>query len=194
MSNDHPYASEGGNSIVKFLWNVLFVIFYPLITTFSLIFVGILYVFSSLSKLVSRISASTDTGIEIKKPTWTPFTSLGGFEIESLYVDEIMFGPAFYKLKATPHAPDLENRLFGDFKYPFGPGLLLQEWNTTNVKEVPDFQLVHFNSETGKIKSLHQIKSFSWNLNTETEDEISIKWFTGIEGGEVVVKKEDVED
>lgn len=195
MLNDRPYASsEGGNSLVKFLWNVLFVILYPIITTFSLVFMGILYIFSGLSKLVSRVSANTETGIEIKKPAWTHFASSGSYDIESLFVDEIMFGPAYYKFRSTPTVPALENRLFGDFKHPFGSGLLLQEWNTTNVTEVPDFQLVFFNHETGTIKSLQRIKSFSWNLIAEKDDEVIIKWFTGTEGGEVLVHLNDVEE
>lgn len=195
MSDDRPYASsEGGNSVVKFLWNVLFVIFYPLITTFSLVFVGVLYVFSGLSKLISKISANTETGIEIKKPVWKHFTTSGKYKIESLFVDEIMFGPAYYKFRTSPAISDFENRLFGDFKHPFGQGLLLQQWNTTNVKDVPDFQLVFFNNETGTIKSLHQIKSFSWNLVTDKEDEVVIKWFTGTEVGEVIVHISDLEE
>ena len=195
MLNDRPYASsEGGNSLIKFLWNVLFVILYPIITTFSLVFMGILYIFSGLSKLVSKVSANTETGIEIKKPTWTHFTKAGIYEIESLFVDEIMFGPAYYKFRAAPAVPALENRLFGDFKHPFGPGVLLQEWNTTQVSEVPDFQLVFFNHESGTIKPLQQIKSFSWNLIAEKDDEVIIKWFTGTEGGEVLVHLNDLEE
>ncbi len=194
MLNDRPYTSEGGNSVVKFLWNVLFVILYPVITTFSLVFMGVLYVFSGLSKLVSKISANTESGIEIKKPTWAPFTTTGIYEIESLFVDEIMFGPAYYKFRASPAIPDFENRLFGDFMHPFGGGILLQQWNTTNVAEVPDFQLVFLNNQTGAIKALHQIKSFSWNLISEKEDELVIKWFTGTEGGEVVVHVSDLEE
>jgi len=195
MPNDRPYTpTGGGNSVVRFLWNVLFVILYPLITSFSLVFMGILYVFSALSKLISKISTNTETGIEIQKPTWKHFTSSGRYEIESLYVDEIMFGPAYYKFRASPALPVLENKLFGDFQHPFGSGLLLQQWNTTNVKDVPDFQLVFFNSQTGSLKSLHQIKSFSWNLVTDKEDEVVIKWFTGTEVGEVVVHLNDLEE
>lgn len=179
---------------MKVLWNILFVIFYPLITTFSLLFIGILYIFSAFSLWISKISANTETGIEIKKPTWQPFHKAGIYEIESLFVDEIMFGPSYYKLRTTPHAKALENDLFGDFIHPFGDGILLQKWNTTNVKNVPDFQLVFFNSKTGLVKPLHQIKSFSWNLDTEKEDEITIRWFTGTEVGEVSVGLQDLED
>jgi hypothetical protein len=41
--------------ILKHLWNVLFAIFYPALVVFSLLFTGILLVFSNLSKLVFAI-------------------------------------------------------------------------------------------------------------------------------------------
>lgn len=192
MSNEHHSYTSESNGIIKFLWNVLFVVFYPLITTFSLLFVGLIYVFSGFSKLVSRISASTE-GIEIKKPEWQPFVQCGKYELDRIYVDEIMFGPAYYNFRANPEAPSLKGKLFGDFKFPFGPGMLLQQWNSTNVKEVPDFQLVFFNEETGSLTELRQIKSFSWNLQETKEGEVTIKWFTGTEGGEEVIRLEDLE-
>lgn len=192
MSNDHPYTTEG-NTVIKFLWNGLFVLFYPLITTFSLLFVGVLYVFSLFSRLISRFSASVDKGIEIKKPEWKSFFEVGKYHFEKLFVDEIMFGPAYYKLKTVPASPCLQNKLFGDFKHPFGSGVLLQQWNTTNVKEIPDFQLVYFEGGTGRLKDIARIKSFSWNVCEETEDQVTIKWFTGTEGGEVVVRKADTQ-
>src|SRR5690606_21253308 len=106
---------------------------------------------SGLSKLISKISASTE-GIEIKKPEWTPFIQSGKYALENIYVYEIMFGPSFYKLRTEPTTNVFDERLFGDFKYPFGPGVLLQQWNETNAKEIPDFQLVFFNGETGELK------------------------------------------
>lgn len=191
MPKDHSYTKEG-NAIIKFIWNILFVIFYPLITTFSLLFVGILYIFSLFSKWVSRISTSMDNGIEIKKPEWTDFVKAGNYSLKKLYVDEIMFGPSYYKFKTTPDAPVLNDKLFGDFKHPFASGVLLQRWNTINVKEIPDFQLVYFDGKEGTLTDIAQIKSFSWNVCEEKEDEVTIKWFTGTEGGDVVVRKEDL--
>lgn len=193
MPRNHSYTSEG-NTIIKFIWNILFVVFYPLITTFSLLFVGILYVFSVFSTWVSRISTSVDKGIEIKKPTWTDFINVGNYRLEKLYVDEIMFGPAYYKFRTTPAITALENKLFGDFKHPFASGFLLQQWNTINVKEIPDFQLVYFDCHAGTLKDITQIKSFSWTVSEEKEGEVTIKWFTGTEGGEVVVTQEAVLD
>lgn len=191
MPKDQSYIS-GGSAVVKFVWNALFVLFYPLITTFSLLFVGVLYIFSLLSKLISRISASVDKGIELKKPEWESFAQVEGHSFEKLFVDEIMFGPAYYKLRSSPPNSALEGKLFGDFFHPFASGVLLQQWNTVNVVEIPDFQLVYFDSVTGRLIDIARIKSFSWNISEETEESLTLKWFTGTEGGDVVVRKDEV--
>ena len=191
MPKDQSFTSEG-SAVAKFVWNVLFVLFYPLITTFSLLFVGVLYVFSLLSKLISRFSASVDKGVELKKPEWESLAQIEGHRFEKIFVDEIMFGPAYYKVRSFPQSQSLEGKLFGDFIYPFASGVLLQQWNTINVTEIPDFQLVYFDLETGNLKDIARIKSFSWNISDETDDALTLKWFTGTEGGDVVVRKEDV--
>ena len=41
--------------ILKHLWNVLFALFYPVLVIFSLVFTGILLVFSNLSRLAFAI-------------------------------------------------------------------------------------------------------------------------------------------
>jgi ABC-type dipeptide/oligopeptide/nickel transport system permease component len=43
------------NKIGKIAWNVVYAIFYPIIMTFTLIFSGITYLFSLLSKLLYAI-------------------------------------------------------------------------------------------------------------------------------------------
>lgn len=191
MPKDHSFIT-GGSAVARFVWNVLFVIFYPLITTFSLLFVGVLYVFSLLSKLISRVSASVDKGIELKKPEWEDFAQVEGHRFEKLFVDEIMFGPAYYKFRSFPASSALEGKLFGDFFHPFAAGVLLQQWNTINVTEVPDFQLVYFDLETGGVLDIARIKSFSWTISEETDETLTLKWFTGTEGGDVTISKTDV--
>lgn len=193
MPKDHSFIS-GGSAVARFVWNVLFVLFYPLITTFSLLFVGVLYVFSLLSKLISRVSASADKGIELTKPEWESFAQIESHNFEKLFVDEIMFGPAYYSLRSFPASDSLKDKLFGDFFHPFASGALLQQWNTINVTEIPDFQLVYFDLATGKLTDVARIKSFSWSISDETDDALTLKWFTGTEGGDVVVRKKDVCD
>jgi hypothetical protein len=49
-----PQASQPP-VILKYLWNVLFTIFYPALVVFSLIFTGILLLFSNISRLAFAI-------------------------------------------------------------------------------------------------------------------------------------------
>jgi hypothetical protein len=176
-------------SIRKFLWNCLFVISYPIITSFSLVFMGIIWIFSSLSQLLSRVSTGK-TGFELKKPVWKDLATVGRFKIQKLFVDDILFGPTYYKFKAEPHVAGFENVYYGDFIYPCFNGLLLQKWNSTTAKDLPEFTLAFMDGDTGEITEIEKIKSFSWVAQRLNEDQVKIKWFNGTEGGEVMIEKD----
>lgn len=180
-------------SPLKIIWNFLFILFYPIITSFSLVFMGVIYVFSGISRLLSRVSTSQVSGIELKKPVWKHFISCGHFQLQHIFVDEIMFGPSYFKIKADPPVPAFENHFFGDFHHPCFHGVLLQKWNSTQIKDLPDFELIYMNCETGAIKGLGNIKSFSWNLPPQSQDDVVIlKWFNGSEGGEIRITEADL--
>jgi hypothetical protein len=152
---------------------------------------GIIWVFSSLSQLLSKISTSK-SGFEIKKPTWKELATTGQYRIEKLFVDDILFGPTYYKFKAEPTISGFNNVFFGDFIYPCFDGLLLQKWNSTTFKDLPDFTLVFLNGKTGVITDIERIKSFSWIAQQIDEDLVKIKWFNGTEGGEVVITRDSL--
>lgn len=175
--------------IRKFLWNCLFVVSYPIITTFSLLFMGLIWIFSSLSQLLSKISTKKDFTFELKKPTWKSVATVGKYHIEKLFVDDIMFGPTYYKFRSEPVSPVFEKDYFGDFIYPCFNGILLQKWNSTAYKELPDFTLVYFDGETGRITEIEKIRSFSWIAQQPSDNEVKIKWFNGTEGGEIIIDR-----
>jgi hypothetical protein len=177
------------NFLRKFLWNCLFIISYPIITSFSLAFMGIIWIFSSLSRLLSRVSTKKDFTFELKKPTWEDVATIGKYQLEKLFVDDILFGPTYYKFRSRPASPVFEDVFFGDFVYPCFDGILLQKWNSTTYKDLPDFTLVYFNGVSGEISDLQVIRSFSWIAQKISDDEVLVKWFNGTEGGEVVVNK-----
>jgi hypothetical protein len=175
---------------LKIGWNLLFVIFYPIITTFSLLFMGILMLFSGMSNVLSRLSTSKSSGIELKKPEWKPYVEYAGYSIEKIFVDDIMFGPSYNHLRSEPRLNCLENTFFGDFNYPCFNGVLLQKWNTTAFKDLPDFTLVFLDLNTGTLREIERIKSFSWNVVEDKSGQVKVKWFNGTEGGEVEINEQ----
>ena len=150
---------------------------------------GLIWIFSTLSRLLSKISSKKDFTFELKKPTWKELVTVGKYHIQKLFVDDILFGPTYYKFKSEPHNSIFENDYFGDFIYPCFDGILMQKWNSTTYKELPDFTLVYFDGQTGQITEIEKIKSFSWIAHQPNENEVRIKWFNGTEGGEVIVDK-----
>ena len=137
------------NVILKFTWNCIFVLLYPIITTFSLVFMGMVWVFSKLSTLLSKLGTSTTSDIETK-PTWQSFLNLNKYKIQKLFIDEVMFGPTYYKFRSEPSITAFKEVYFGDFVFECFEGVLLQKWNSTAIKDSPDFTLVYLNGETGQ--------------------------------------------
>ncbi len=45
-------------SWVHYAWNILFVVFYPFLLTFSILFTGIVWFFSALSRVLFKILSS----------------------------------------------------------------------------------------------------------------------------------------
>ncbi|MGB3851326.1 MAG: hypothetical protein WA958_15250, partial [Tunicatimonas sp.] len=87
-----------GSSFFRVAWNVLFTLFYPILVVFSLLFVGVVYLFSGISWLLSwllprrRETASEETAFA----RWEAWVTLPELTIERILIDEIMFGPAYY--------------------------------------------------------------------------------------------------
>ncbi len=183
-----PHDSTEDKSFLKTLWNVAFIIFYPIITLFSLIFTGIIFVFSALSRLLTKFSNEEEVATT-KKPVWEKFTEAGKYKLDTLFIEEIMFGPAYYQLRSRPNAPELLQYYFGDFKYPCFNGVLLQKWNTTVPKDLPNFELMYFNGETGVLQSVAQINAFTWQV-VPKDDAVEIAWLTGTESNSLLVTKE----
>lgn len=188
----HHHANPEKKSFWNILWNIVFVFFYPIITTFAILFVGVIYVFSSISQLLSRVSTSKETIIEIKKPVWKPFANTETLAVEQILVDEIMFGPAYYRLRTQPATEAVTKDYYGEFKLACFGGLLLQRWNTTIPKDLPDFDLVFLHGQTGEVQTLQTIKAFTWNAEAVDEDTVLLKWFTGTQGGQIEIHKKDV--
>ncbi len=153
---------------------------------------GVIYFFSSISKVLSKISTSSASGLEIRKPVWAPFMQCKNYTFQYLFVDEIMFGPSYYQLKSDPTIQYFDGKVFGDFKHFCFNGVLLQKWNTIEVMQLPDFELVYVDCETGEYKELGTIKSFSWTTPVDEAGEVKLKWFNGTEGGEIRIKAADL--
>ncbi len=188
----HHHPNTEKKTFLQIVWDIVFIFFYPIITTFALLFVGLVFIVSSLSRLLSRLTPSKETVVEVKKPEWEPLTTCASFDVERLWVDEIMFGPAYYQLRTKPAMQSVASLYFGDFHVSCFGGLLLQKWNTTVPKELPDFDLVFLDGQTGELQTLKTIKAFNWNAEVLEEDKVLVKWFTGTEGGQMEISRKDV--
>ena len=172
--------------LFRFIWNAVFILSYPIMATFGLLFVGLTYFLSALSKLLMRFR-STEPVQEAQATEWKPFAH--DIElIEAKVYRQILFGPVCYHSRRNDGIPSiLEDHIFGKRAKVIEEGILLERWKTTELKELPDFDICLYVPDEDKLSSLANIKCFDWHLSGQKENQLLFKWFDGTQGGEVKV-------
>lgn len=173
--------------IFRYIWNGLFVISYPVLATFGLLFVGVTYVFSALSKLLTKLRPDTGEDEEIYAGDWKVLPNSNNM-LEAKVHKQIMFGPACFQLRRKDGVPSiLEDHIFGGKVKFIDEGVLLEKWRTTDAKDLPDFDICLYDHDSDRLNALTNIKCFDWHLSEREENELLFKWFDGTQGGEVKV-------
>ncbi len=172
--------------IFRFVWNLIFIVCYPVLATFGLLFVGLTYLFSLLSKLLTRIKPEGKR-VVLKESEWEPLPHTDDL-LEAKMEKQIMFGPAGFKIRRKDGVPTiLSDHIFGKKVRVMEEGLILEKWNTTESKDLPDFDICLYNPDEDSLRSLTQMKSFDWHVAERVDNELMFKWFDGTQGGEVKV-------
>lgn len=187
------------NKILKILWKAVFILMYPIITAFSLLFTGLILLFSALSKLVNRLSSSSDKKEKASGPVkqqpiesveWKPFLQLGEVQLTTQKVDEVLFGPAYFKLNASPRLPELDTHFWGQFHFPCFGGTLLQKWQSVKEHELEAFDLVYFDPVRKKLKMICTLPTYEWKVKQLDAEQVLIEWFNG--KGQLIIRAADL--
>lgn len=154
--------------------------------TFGLLFVGVTYLFSSLSRILMRFRSAEPTR-EFHATEWKAL--FPDIEIiEGKIHRQILFGPVCYQLRRKDGIPSvLEDHIFGKNATVIEEGILLERWKTTELKELPDFEICLYVPDEDRLSILANIKCFDWHLSGQEENQLLFKWFDGTQGGEVKV-------
>ena len=180
-------------TFLQIVWDIVFTLFYPILIVFSLLFVGVVYLFSAISWLVSRMlpRKRVEYTEEAPRSTWESWITVETVAIERILVEEIMFGPSYYRIRTLPAVEALGHHHFGDFHYVCFGGVLLQKWNTVVPKELPDFDLLFFNGQTQQLHYLDTIKAFNWRVE-ETTEAVVVQWGENDEQGTTTLTEDHV--
>lgn len=170
----------------RFVWNAIFIISYPILASFGLLFIGLTFVFSKLSQLLTRIKPEGNK-VVFKESDWETMPHTSEL-LEAKVYKQIMFGPAGFKLRRKDGVPSvLEDHVFGNKVRVMDEGFILEKWNTLDSKEMPDFDICLYDPDQDSLRPLTNIKCFDWHVSEKVENELSFKWFDGTQGGEVKV-------
>ncbi len=170
----------------RFIWNAIFIICYPILASFGLVFIGLTFLFSKLSELFTRIRPE-GAKVVFKETDWETMPHTDNL-LEAKVCKQIMFGPSGFKLRRKDGVPSvLEDHVFGNKVRVLEEGYILEKWNTLESKEMPDFDICLYDPHEDSIRSLTNIRCFDWHVSEKVENELSFKWFDGTQGGEVKV-------
>jgi len=174
--------------LFRYIWNFIFIISYPVLASFGILFVGVTYVFSLLSKVLTKLrSGGSEEDHEMEKSEWEKINPQIDL-IEGKIFKQIMFGPACFHFRRTDGIPSvLEDHVFGKKINVIQEGILLERWNSTDSKHLPDFDICLYRPDDDSLVSLANIKCFDWHLAEQEENLLNFKWFDGTQGGEVKI-------
>lgn len=156
-------------------WQVLFVLFYPFITLFSLLFIGLVSVVSAISRLIAK-PAEENSGDESSGKEWHAFTHHHGLYLSRKPVHEVQFGPVLYNFRSTPGIPFLTESYWSDFAVPVGEGFLLQRWPSIAEHELETFELVYVRPGLASPVVLATMPTFYWEVVTHSHEDVEIRW------------------
>lgn len=171
--------------VFKFIWNAIFIISYPVLATFGLLFISVTIIFSWISAQLAKLSNSQPR--EVLDSGWErvcPDTDL----LEAKVFKQILFGPNCYHFRRTDGIPSIiEEYIFGKKVKVLEEGLIVEKWNSTDLKEIPDFDICLYKPDEDELTKLTNVKCFDWHLAEQKDNFLYFKWFDGIQGGEVKV-------
>ena len=172
--------------IFRFIWNLIFIVSYPILASFGLLFIGVTYVFSLLSRFLNRLRPEGKK-VVLKESEWEdlPFSNE---LLEAKLIKQIVFGPSGFKFRRKDGVPSvLSDYVFGKKVKVLDEGFILEKWNSTESKDLPDFDICLYDPDEDSLRPLTNIKCFDWHVSEKVENELSFKWFDGTQGGEVKV-------
>ncbi|MDF2159356.1 hypothetical protein [Algoriphagus sp. CAU 1675] len=170
----------------RLIWNAIFVISYPILASFGLIFIGLTWLFSKISQFLTRLRPEGKK-VVLKESDWEVLPHTNEL-IEAKLVKQIMFGPSGFKLRRKDGVPTiLSDFVFGNKVRVIEEGLILEKWNSLDSKDLPDFDICLYHPDEDSIQPLTTIKCFDWHISEKDESGLSFKWFDGTQGGEVKV-------
>lgn len=165
------------NTFYRKAWQVLFILFYPFITLFSLLFIGLVSLISAVSRLFAgRSDEQTAEGQAETDGGWKPFMQHHGFYISRKPVHEVQFGPILYHFRANPPQEAIQEAYWSDFIVPIGEGFLMQRWPSIAEHELEHFELVYVRPGLKVPVVLNVMPTFYWQIREISHEQVEILW------------------
>ena len=89
--------------VFRFIWNSIFVLSYPVLASFGLLFIGLTFLFSKLSQLLTRLKPEGKKGV-VLETEWELLPNSNSL-LEARVEKQILFGPVGVRLRRIDGVP-----------------------------------------------------------------------------------------
>ncbi|MDA0314655.1 MAG: hypothetical protein O3A40_05090 [Bacteroidetes bacterium] len=173
--------------VLRFIWNSIFVLSYPILASVGLLFIGLTFLFSKLSKLLIRTRPESKNGMLVET-AWETLPNSNDL-LEAKVEKQILFGPVGVRLRRKDGIPSvLSEYVFGKKVRLIEKGFILEKWKALEATALPDFDICLYEPKLDSIRFLTQISCFDWHLAEVKDKELVFKWYDGTQGGEILVQ------
>ena len=115
--------------VFRFIWNGIFILSYPILASFGLLFIGLTFLFSKLSQLLTHLKPDSKSGVVVET-AWETLSNSNDL-LESKVEKQILFGPVGVRLRRKDGVPTvLSEHVFGKKVRLIEKGYILEKWNT----------------------------------------------------------------
>ena len=98
--------------VFRFIWNGIFILSYPILASFGLLFIGLTFLFSKLSQLLTHLKPDSKSGVVVET-AWETLSNSNDL-LESKVEKQILFGPVGVRLRRKDGVPTvLSEHVFG---------------------------------------------------------------------------------
>ncbi len=131
---------------------MIFIISYPILASFGLLLIGVTYIFSLFSRFLNRFRPEGKT-VVLKASAWEDLPNSGEL-LEAKLFKQIVFGPSGFEFRRKDGVPSvLSDYVFGRKVQVLKEGYILEKWNTTESKDLPDFDICLYDPNQDTILS-----------------------------------------
>ena len=159
--------------VLHWVWQGFFILLYPFLSLFSLVFTGLVWVLSVISAKITAIGYKPNAAVitEKKHINWNIHE---GYTLQLSYLKSIHFGPELYRIVKSPEALNLLNKkVISLWHYSGKNAFYFQVWPNQQEHQLENYELWRISLVDQMAEHCRTFRDFEWQVS-EIEGKVTI--------------------